>query len=384
MSSNPTNALSAEQSELCAIFSRLDSIDPTSKQYSKMILLLTTHASKMETQTLQAFMCLVDRALSSGQMDPESVSICLGALQTNCSLTQFLPLSFLLSEGLAKDLGPPAVQGDSADVSQGTHSGVQVAIKRLRVSARNMSEVSKRFYNEVVIWKYLSHPNVVPFLGIAAPADNLPLCMVSPWLENGSVMKYLEFNPDTDRTMLLMNLCDALKYLHSLDVVHADLKGDNILINSSGRACITGFGLASIRKALEATSNDLMLSSRSPQTWRWAAPELLFPDTVSDSSRGPSKASDIYALAMISVEIFSGRLPFHELTGAAVAVRIAQEIRPGRPDHPQLSDGMWKLIEQCWHQDRAKRPSIYLVSNSLRSMMPKTPLLKRLVDIFRN
>jgi len=254
----------------------------------------------------------------------------------------------------------------------------------LRVSARNMSEVSKRFYNEVVIWKYLSHPGVVPFLGIAAPTDNLPLCMVSPWMENRNVMKYLEFNPDTDRTMLLMDVCDALKYLHSLDIVHADLKADNILINSSGRACITGFGLASIRKALEATSNDSMPLSRSLQTLRWKAPELLFPDMVIDSTRGPSKSSDIYALGMVAVELFSGRLPFHELTGAAVAVRMAQEMRPRRPDHPQLSDGMWGLIERCWHQDRAKRPTIYLVSNCLRSMMPKTPLLKRLVDIFRN
>ena len=57
------------------------------------------------------------------------------------------------------------------------------------------------FYKEAVMWKRISHPNIVPFLGVSqAPA---PLSMVSEWMPNGSVRGYVRKNPGSSRLQLV-------------------------------------------------------------------------------------------------------------------------------------------------------------------------------------
>jgi len=58
------------------------------------------------------------------------------------------------------------------------------------------------------MWKRISHPNIVPFLGVSeAPA---PLCMVSEWMSNGNVRDYVEKNPEASRLQLVCWLESAL------------------------------------------------------------------------------------------------------------------------------------------------------------------------------
>jgi serine/threonine protein kinase len=192
------------------------------------------------------------------------------------------------------------VRGDHVDVWEGTYQGSRVAIRYYNISAEDeLEDVKKRFYGEVVVWKRLIHRNIVPFLGVAASSDPIPLCMVSPWMENGELRKYLGETPEADRRMLLMDVVGGIEYLHSLDIIHGNLKADNILIDSSGRARISGFGRACAATDVEAIKDWTTLLA----TWRWMAPEVLLPDTVVASSRGPSKASDIYAFGMVALEV---------------------------------------------------------------------------------
>ena len=90
------------------------------------------------------------------------------------------------------------------------------------------------------MWKRIPHPNIVPFLGISkAPA---PLSMVSEWMPNGNVREYIAKNPEISRLQLvrelgirtrlleltkpqLLDISRGLTFLHSLEIVHGDLKG---------------------------------------------------------------------------------------------------------------------------------------------------------------
>lgn len=58
------------------------------------------------------------------------------------------------------------------------------------------------FVDEVVAWKCLRHPNIVPFLGIS---KILPVCLVSEWMAHGSVVSFLRDNPSEDRLKLVCN-----------------------------------------------------------------------------------------------------------------------------------------------------------------------------------
>ena len=117
-----------------------------------------------------------------------------------------------------------------------------------------------------MIWKRISHPNIVPFLGVSeAPA---PLSMVSEWMSNGNVRDYVSKNPETSRLQLvrrqvelytgleltklqLLDITRGLSFLHSLEIVHGDLKGVR-----------TGFfsRFASVRGNLTASRRRIMFS----------------------------------------------------------------------------------------------------------------------------
>jgi len=154
-------------------------------------------------------------------------------------------------------------------------------------------------------------------------------------------------------------VCSGVQYLHSLNIAHGNLKGENILINSEERACLTSFGLMSVGGDQEM-ANDSTKGSHPPGTYRWMAPELILDPT----SMRITKESDIFAIAMVSIELFSGRIPFHEVSENAVPPRIIQGKRPDRPAHG-VSNNTWDLIQQCWQADPISRPTISMVLDRL-------------------
>jgi len=146
-----------------------------------------------------------------------------------CGWTGFLPTSHIIPEALIRTAEDPVTSGSFGDVWEGICNDKRVAIKALRVYKRddiqNVRKVSHHiqyylspappvdcrhqvFCKEVVIWKRISHPNVVPFLGVSeAPT---PLCMVSEWMPNGNVRDYVGKNPEASRLQLVCRLESAL------------------------------------------------------------------------------------------------------------------------------------------------------------------------------
>ena len=101
------------------------------------------------------------------------------------------------------------------------------------------TDCDQRFYREIIGWKYVSHPNIVPFLGVSETV--FPFCVVSPWLSNGNILEYIKKNRRVDRLQLvsdpprspqpahlkrarqLAQAAFGLEYLHSLSMVHSDI-----------------------------------------------------------------------------------------------------------------------------------------------------------------
>ncbi|KIO27244.1 hypothetical protein M407DRAFT_233380, partial [Tulasnella calospora MUT 4182] len=70
---------------------------------------------------------------------------------------------------------------------------------------------------------------------------------ISPWSKNGDVYQYLKKNPNADRRTLIHDVAEGLLYRHTRNppIVHADIKGYNVLVSDSSRAMLCGFGTAS-------------------------------------------------------------------------------------------------------------------------------------------
>ncbi|KZP18572.1 kinase-like protein, partial [Athelia psychrophila] len=217
----------------------------------------------------------------------------------------------------------------------------------------------QRLRRELCVWQRLKHKNILVLHGTASNFGNC-LGFVCPWLENGSINKYLKKQGAnllmTHRLQLLCEVAAGLAYLHALGVVHGDLTGANILIADDGSACLCDFGLSSIAAEFQGTS---YITSTMGGNVRWLAPELL---DVAEDGIAPmvNVHSDVYSYGSVTLEILSGQLPFPYLSHDSqvmlqLVLHKGQKSR--RPVTPYVTDQLWGFINQCWADTPTARPT---------------------------
>ncbi|KAJ7063859.1 kinase-like domain-containing protein [Mycena amicta] len=251
-------------------------------------------------------------------------------------------------------VGEQVAAGGFGDIWKGLIRGQTVSVKSMRLFRdSDIQAALKEFGQEALIWRQLSHPNVLPFFGIYYLEKRL--CLVSPWMENGNIAAYLEKSQVSvsQRLSFMLDIAHGLQYLHGNQIVHGDLKAVNILVTPSDRACITDFGLTSIVDTMTLCFSHSTMTVKGGTT-RYQAPELL---------HGEKRhfGSDIYAFGCTCYEILSGRVPFYEIKNdAAVVLKVVSGARPSH--YPQWSvshqlEGLWRLLQQCWDESIDKRPT---------------------------
>ncbi|KAF9788667.1 kinase-like domain-containing protein [Thelephora terrestris] len=304
-------------------------------------------------------------AIDSPQLTESLRKKALHALCKLCDSCQLLPIECVLGDELVEtkiQIG----SGGFADVWGGTYGGMQVAVKRLRFrESDNFKKIYRRFCKEVVIWKRLSHPNILPLLGVSTIGEDLR--MISKLMNYGNLMAYLRTRPSANRLLLLSNVGEGLTYLHGLDLIHGDLKGANILVDDECMPRIADFGLMSIMRDTD-TVLDTHTSAGGIGTPRWSAPELLDPPSFGLRSCQPSKQSDCYSFGMTIYEVLTGKAPFHGVRTDAVFMRVIRGIRPERPPFPHaigFTDPVWAIVERCWKDERSFRPDAPTVAECL-------------------
>ncbi|KAG8702462.1 hypothetical protein FRC08_003474 [Ceratobasidium sp. 394] len=255
--------------------------------------------------------------------------------------------------------------GGLADVYRVTRSGgTQLAIKCLR---QHDSKYMKRTTRELITWSKLKHRNVLELSGLAVVQGRL--AMVSPWMEYGSVSSVVKKWPEVDRYLLCLQLALAVEYLHKEDVVHGDIKGDNLLLDRDGTAKLTDFGLAIMKDQVFKFSQ----TDPGGGTIRWMAPELYGDDPQR------SRETDIYATGMTMLvrlriaaryifsnfvqEILTGNVPFRECSSGPSVIRAVIERRTPsvkdlltEPAEPKTIV-MVGIMQWCWKHEPKERPT---------------------------
>ncbi|KAG8907723.1 hypothetical protein FRB99_002519 [Tulasnella sp. 403] len=238
------------------------------------------------------------------------------------------------------------VRGRSCDLYTGLHKTEgKVALKRPRIAEDNHDLAIVR---EAKTWKDLQHPNVLCFLG-ACKIDSI-VYLVSPFMKNGTIMDFIAKHPlKANRIQLIREIASALEYLHTRNIIHGDLKGNNVLISDDVHCLVCDFGLSRMQDVKTSTT------MKGAGTVRWQAPEIWENDPKSFKT-------DVYALAMTIVEVVSGDVPFSqyaENTAVITTVHVRNE-RPNRElvvSSDQVTDNwLWDIITLCWDKNPRKRP----------------------------
>ncbi|KAJ7731569.1 kinase-like domain-containing protein [Mycena maculata] len=239
------------------------------------------------------------------------------------------------------------------------YQGKPVALKHMRMfQGTDQRDMRRKFCREALVWQRLRHKHIVPLIGIDTESFPSSFCMVSPWMKNGTVIKYLSGIDQTKRRStvdrLIQEIAQGLAFLHKQNVVHGDLRGSNILVDDTGHACLTDFGLTVLSDATVTQTN------HGAGSVRWMAPETLNPTTFGLQGLARTPASDIYAFGCVCLELYTGFPPFHEaiLHDAPVMLQVMEGRRPDRPAADVISDQIWTIMQKCWSHNFLKRPSI--------------------------
>ncbi|KAF9781132.1 kinase-like domain-containing protein [Thelephora terrestris] len=302
---------------------------------------------------------LIDQTiLQHTDITKELKSTAFTVLRRLCGTFGRLPTSCSIDVDFKTEDLPFATRGYT-DLWKRDLNGGKVAVKALRFGPDDdRSMITKRFCKEILLWKILNHPNILPFYGISMNPKQF--CMVSPWMENGNVLSYTRRNPEANRLRLLIDVASGLKYLHRASLVHGNIRGSNILISDSQppQALLADFGL-----------NTIIFDpfSFTKASINWTAPELLTPD---NSTHEPSISSDTYALAMVIYEVLTGTPPLAGRGKTELACKVAlEDERPRRPrDSEKLgfTDKVWEVLQKCWEKKPSARPSVDIVSSCLK------------------
>ncbi|KAG6852347.1 hypothetical protein C0991_000494 [Blastosporella zonata] len=319
----------------------------------------------------QNILDLLQKLLDDASLEPRFRAILYVALVRLCRKSELYPRCISLDD-LEVNIHDqyPQSSGGFGDVYKTPYQGRLVCVKVLKLYQNSdQSLLHKSFSREAVVWGQLSHSNILPFIGIHRLNDpHRRLCLVSPWMLNGNIHEFLKTRPQLDRTSLICDIASGMEYLHNNGVVHGDLKGLNILVTDSERACLADFGLSYVSDASGLRGHALSSKHAEGGTRGFEAPELVDPDN--ELSRR-TEASDVYAFGMM----LSGDRPFGKVKPLAVITKIMKGYHPQRPQgrlflERGLTDAMWGLMTKCWSRHPEGRPTTAAIVQSLPHTAP--------------
>lgn len=236
--------------------------------------------------------------------------------------------------------------GSFGDVYRGLqlNLGRGVAIKVLRPEWRENERCVALFRAEARAAASISHPSVVSVLDCGETDDRLLYIVLE--LVRGRPLRELTTEPMAvgRATALLGQILSGLDCAHRAQVVHADLKADNVLITQS----LTGDVLA---KIVDFGAARFIARRRAERaTTVCGTPEYLAPEAISGDE--PSPLCDVYAAGVLLYELLAGHLPF---TGAGIEVmekHLLEAPPPLAEARPDLPEALVAVVERAM----AKRP----------------------------
>ncbi|KAJ8085104.1 serine/threonine protein kinase, AGC [Marasmius tenuissimus] len=336
-----------------------------------------------------------EQEIRSARLDPGYLKECATCLEALVNKHHILPASLIVND-LTKEGTRPyngggfsvcahfsllkaLSEGCTKDIWKGRRGTQAVCLKVLRAHAQGYQgkedKLLKAYHKETLVWTRLSHPNLLPFIGVNTMLFPEGFCLVSPWMANGDIIGFLKRNPGHDRLasvgfevsmigldsislVQVLEISAGMAYLHECGIVHGDIKGANVLVNEASQCLLADFGLAIT--VAESTMPIKSSTSEMKGSFRWMAPELFHSSNSVCATAGDGKelidkfARDLYAFACTVLEV----RPLQLTSIARLVTNLSNRLSQGNP--LSWSSRIQRSCTRSWlttldHLDRRQR-----------------------------
>jgi eukaryotic-like serine/threonine-protein kinase len=233
-----------------------------------------------------------------------------------------------------------------------------VAVKAIESAA---SPDCERVLREAQAAARLNHPGIVTLYEMGEEDGN---ALLVTELVDGSTLAQLNRDgalSDREIGEIGADLCEALDHAHGRAVVHRDIKPQNVLITGEGdpRAKLMDFGVARLTDAAALTAPGDVVGTLA----------YMAPEQAEGRAAGPE--ADVYSLALMLYESWSGEHPTQRATPAATARAIGGRLRPLRRLRPDLPRELCDAVEGCLQNRPDRRPSLEDLGGAIESSLDR-------------
>uniref|UniRef100_A0A8C0JC45 RAF proto-oncogene serine/threonine-protein kinase n=1 Tax=Chelonoidis abingdonii TaxID=106734 RepID=A0A8C0JC45_CHEAB len=261
--------------------------------------------------------------------------------------------------------------GSFGTVYKGKWHG-DVAVKILKV-VNPTPEQFQAFRNEVAVLRKTRHVNILLFMGYMTK-DNLAI--VTQWCEGSSLYKHLHVQETKFQMFQLIDIArqtaQGMDYLHAKNIIHRDMKSNNIFLHEGLTVKIGDFGLATVKsrwsgsQQVEQPSGSIL----------WMAPEVI---RMQDNNPF-SFQSDVYSYGIVLYELMTGELPYSHINNRDQIIFMV-----GRgyasPDLSKLykncPKAMKRLVADCVKKVKEERPLFPQILSSIELLQHSLPKINR-------
>ncbi|XP_050663615.1 raf homolog serine/threonine-protein kinase Raf isoform X2 [Leptidea sinapis] len=248
-----------------------------------------------------------------------------------------------------------------------------VAVKTLNVKTPTPAQL-QAFKNEVAVLRKTRHCNILLFMGCVSKPS---LAIVTQWCEGSSLYQHLHVL-ETPLPMLYLidvarQTAQGMDYLHAKNIIHRDLKSNNIFLRDDWSVKIGDFGLATAKVRWSDSSTCGGVQWQQPTgSILWMAPEVIRMEEPAPYTF----RSDVYSYGIVLFELMAGELPYSHLNNKDQILwkvgrgLLRPDARKLRQDAPQ---SLRRLFEECINFEREQRPQFRQILASLEAMLRALP-----------
>ncbi|MGB8656984.1 MAG: protein kinase [Candidatus Zixiibacteriota bacterium] len=219
-----------------------------------------------------------------------------------------------------------------------------VALKFLPPHIADSPEEKARFIHEAQSASALNHPNVTTIYGIEESPQGLFIVM--EYCEGKTLKQIIEKDTLSIKKVLDVGIqiCEGLTAVHKKEIVHRDIKSDNIMVTKEGQVKIMDFGLAKLKGATKLTQTGSTLGTAA-----YMSPEQAQGEEV-------DQRSDIFSFGVVLYELLTGQLPFKGEHHAAIVYSIInEEPQPVARFNNQVSAKLEDIVFKALAKEKEER-----------------------------